>query len=77
METISLGGRPVAGFAVGQSSQAAIIPHASPAFAALMTGATVGLAAYVFKAPLWGSILAGSGAAAATKWGIDRAAATA
>jgi hypothetical protein len=73
METISFGGRTVRGFALGDASGAPS-PGASPVFAAVMTGATAGLLAYVLKAPLWGSIVAGSGAAFVTKWGIDRAA---
>ena len=43
--------------------------------AAVMTGATVGLLAHVFKAPIGVSLLAGAGAAIVTKLGIDKAAA--
>jgi hypothetical protein len=73
METISFGGRPVQGFALGASGGVSS-PGASPAFAAVMAGATAGLLVYTFKGPLWGSILAGSGVAFVTKWGIDRSA---
>ena len=40
-----------------------------------MTGAAVGLLAYVLKAPLWGAILSGAGATVVTNWGIERASA--
>lgn len=46
----------------------------SPAFAALMTGAAAGLLAHVLRAPVWGSIAAGVGAALVTHVGIDQAA---
>ena len=72
-----MGGRAVAGFALGQpvglvaSSDGGSV--VSPTYAAVMTGATVGLLAYVLKAPLWGAVVSGAGAALVTKYGIDRA----
>lgn len=60
----------MAGFGVGyvQTTGAG----ASPVFAALMTGAAAGLFAHVLKAPAWGSLVAGTGAALVAKFGIDR-----
>ena len=46
----------------------------TPALAAIMTGATAGLLVYVFKGPLWVSVLGGAVVAAATKASIDQAA---
>jgi hypothetical protein len=48
-------------------------PGASPVYAAVMTGAAAGLLATVLRAPLWGAILAGAGAAFVTHVGIERA----
>lgn len=48
-------------------------PGGTVTLASVMTGATVGLLAFVLRAPLWGSLLAGAGAAVTTKWAIDRA----
>jgi len=48
-------------------------PGASPVFAAVMTGAAVGLFAHVVRAPLWGAIVAGAAAAFVTHVGIERA----
>lgn len=45
--------------------------------AAVMVGATVALAAWVFKAPVWGVVLAGAGAAVVAKVGIDASTASA
>jgi hypothetical protein len=72
METISRGGRPVAGF-VGAATTSS--PGVSPAYAAIATGATVGLLAYVLKAPAGWAVLIGSAGALVTKVGIDAAAA--
>lgn len=43
-------------------------------YAALMTGAAAELLAYVLDAPVWGSVLIGSGTALATKVSLDRTA---
>lgn len=75
MERISLGGRTVGGFALSADSGSS--SGVSPAYAAVATGAAIGLLAHVLHAPLWGSIAAGAGAALVTKVGIDRAASTA
>ena len=74
LQTVSLGGRPVRGFALGDPSPAGAEVTATPAIAALAVGATAGLLANLLKAPLWGAILAGAGAAVTTKFTIDRAA---
>lgn len=42
--------------------------------AAIMAGATLGLGALVFGAPLWAGILLGSAAAVVTKKAIDKSA---
>lgn len=42
-------------------------------YAELMTGAAVGLLAHILRAPLWGAVVAGAGAALMTRIGIDRA----
>jgi len=69
MERISRGGQPAVGFALGAPVGVGAV--SSVQLAALMTGATAGLLVYVFKGPLWGSIVAGSAVAAATKYGIE------
>lgn len=61
------------GFALGMPAGVGA-PSAPVTYAALMTGVTVGLLVYVLRGPFWGSIVAGSAAAAATKYTIDRAA---
>ncbi len=71
MEVIYRGGRPVGGFGLGQQQPAT--GSGTVALASMMTGATAGLLAYVLKAPLWGAVLAGTGAAVVTKYAIDRA----
>lgn len=77
-ETISLGGRRVTGFSLGDdSSKPASIVKVTPALAAVSVGVTAGLFAAVLHAPVWGSILAGSAAAIVTKVGIDKSAETA
>lgn len=74
MEGVAIGGRTVPGFALGQSVGVGdASAGVSPAYAAIMTGGTIGLLVYVLKAPLWGAIVAGSGAALLTKLGVDRA----
>lgn len=45
----------------------------SPTAAAVMVGATAGLAVLVFKGPLWGAVTVFSGVALLTKIGIDSA----
>lgn len=86
MERISLGGRPAVGFGprvgeltAGRTATGLAAPlgaggetGASPIYAGLMTGAAVGLLVYVLKVPVWGAVVAGAGAALATKVGIDR-----
>jgi hypothetical protein len=75
MEHISLGGRPVAGFASGQLGQPIGLGAPGPVtYAALMTGAAAGLLVYVLKGPVWGAIVAGSAVAMATKYTIESAA---
>jgi hypothetical protein len=77
METISMGGRPVAGFAVGEiglAGEGAPPGTVSPRYAALMTGAAAGLLAHALDAPLWGDIAVGVVAAVVTKASIDKAA---
>jgi hypothetical protein len=49
----------------------------TPAVAAVMTGATAGLIVYVFKGPVWASILVGAFAALVTKATIERSGASA
>ena len=73
MESISLGGRPIAGFALADQIGVGA-DSASPKYAALMTGAAAGLFVYVLKAPVWGAIVVGSLAAITTKYAIDQAA---
>jgi hypothetical protein len=70
MEGIYHSGRPVGGFALGDQQVAG---PGTVSLAAAMTGATAGLLAYVLKAPLWGAIVAGTGAAFFTKYAIDKA----
>lgn len=77
METISIGGRQVPGFALGQAKTDTVKFAVSPAVAAVSVGVTAGLLAAVLKAPLWATIVSGSAAALATKVGIDKAAETA
>jgi len=49
----------------------------TPAVAAVMTGPTAGLLVFVFKGPLWASLLTGAAAALVTKAVIDQSARTA
>ena len=72
METISLGGRPAAGFALGQPVGVGEGGVVSPRYASVMTGAAAGLFAYVLHAPVWGAVVVGAGAAIITKASIDR-----
>ena len=74
MERISLNGRAVPGFALSQASPDTVKFAVTPAVAAVGVGVTAGLLAAVLHAPLWGSIVAGCGAALFTKVGIDKAA---
>ena len=77
METISFGGRSVAGFGLGAPASGASAWYgvvASPAYASLMSGAAAGLLAYTLRAPVWGAVLIGTAGAVATKIGIDKAA---
>lgn len=55
-------------------AQVPAAPSVSTTQAAVLAGATVGLLAYLFKAPLWAAIVLGSGGALATKGAIDKAA---
>ena len=71
MDTVSLGGRRVAGFSLGADS--APVVTATPAVAAMAVGTTASLFVAALKAPMWGTILAGSLAALVTKVAIDRA----
>ena len=71
MESISLGGRPVPGFALGES----VTVSATPVVAALMVGATVGLLAHVLPASTGAAILYGAGATVLAKIGMDKASA--
>lgn len=75
MENVSLGGRTVPGFALGQpvgvGDASATV---SPVYASVMTGAAAGLLAYVLSAPVWGAIVAGAAVATTTKYAIDRSA---
>ena len=74
MEQLSRGGRSVPGFALGQADDAPT-PSLVVQYAVLMTGVATGLlVGPVLKAPLWGAILAGAGAAVVAKAGIERAA---
>ena len=77
MERISLNGRQVPGFALGQAKPDTVKFSVSPAVAAVSVGVTAGLLAAVLHAPLWGTLVAGSAAALVTKVGIDKAAETA
>jgi hypothetical protein len=71
METISLGGRPVSGFAaLGENVST---NKATPVLAAVMVGSTVGLLAHMFKARTGYAILLGAGATVIAHYGIDRA----
>lgn len=74
MERVSLGNRRVSGFAIGGESVGVPSVLASPMYAAIMTGTAAALLAYTLKAPAWGSVIAGAGAAIVTKYGIDAAA---
>ncbi len=75
MESISIGGRQVQGFALGQRvGVGETVTGVSPTYAAVMTGAAAGLAVVVFKGPMWGGILAFAGVAVLTKLGIENAA---
>lgn len=69
METISIHGRPTRGFAIGDAPPGPV--PVTPVVAALAVGATAGLLVNLLKAPLWGAILAGTGAAITTKYAID------
>jgi hypothetical protein len=72
MDQIRFNGRNVPGFGVGVSDTNVV--SVTPAVAAVGVGVAAGLLAAVLKAPLWGSIVAGAGAALFTKVGIDKAA---
>jgi len=74
METISLNGRRVPGFALGQASADTVKFAVTPAVAAVSVGVTAGLLAAVLHAPLWATLVTGSAAALVTKVGIDKAA---
>ena len=75
METISLNGRAVPGFSLGQDASKETVKFAvTPAVAAVSVGITAGLLAAVLHAPLWATIVAGSAAALVTKVGIDKSA---
>lgn len=76
-ESISLGGRRVSGFTLGATEEPTdeVVVGVSPTYAAIMTGATAGLAVLVFKGPAWGSVLAFAGVSVLTKFGIENAAA--
>ncbi len=75
METISLNGRAVPGFSLGQDASKETVKFAvTPAVAAVSVGVTAGLLAAVLHAPLWGTIVAGCAGALFTKVGIDKAA---
>ena len=73
MEHLAFDGRAFPGFALGQPTEGN--KPGIETLAAVTVGATAGLLLYVLKAPLWGSILTGVGAAFLTKVSIDRAAA--
>lgn len=76
VETISFGGLAVPGFALGASSavdKSNVQVTATPVVAALAVGTTVSLFAATLKAPLWGTLLAGSAASLITKVAIDLA----
>jgi len=74
MESISLNGRRVPGFALGQASADTVKFAVTPAVAAVGVGVTAGLLAAVLHAPLWGTLVAGCAGALFTKVGIDKAA---
>lgn len=75
MERISLNGRAIPGFSLGQDASKETVKFAvTPAVAAVSVGITAGLLAAVLHAPLWGTIVVGAGAALATKVGVDKAA---
>lgn len=74
MEYVSLGGRQVPGFALGQPAGVVETGVVSSRYAALMTGAAAGLLTYVLDAPVWGAVAVGAGAALITKVSIDRTA---
>lgn len=71
-DQIRFNGRNVPGFGVGDDPTVKFA--VTPAVAAVGVGVTAGLLAAVLHAPLWGSIVAGCGAALFTKVGIDKAA---
>jgi hypothetical protein len=72
MDQIRFNGRNVPGFGVGAPDTNVVT--VTPAVAAVGVGVAADLLAAVLKAPLWGSIVAGCGAALFTKVGIDKAA---
>jgi len=74
MESISLNGRRVPGFALGQASADTVKFAVTPAVAAVGVGVTAGLLAAVLHAPTWATIVSGCAAAIVTKVGIDKAA---
>ena len=75
MERISLNGRAVPGFSLGQDASKETVKFAvTPAVAAVSVGVTAGLLAAVLHAPLWGTIVAGCAGALVTKVGIDKSA---
>jgi hypothetical protein len=72
VESVSLSGRPAAGFGVGQLADP-LTGTASTTYAAVMTGAAAGLLVHALKGPTWGAIASAAGAALFTKFAIDRA----
>ena len=74
MDQIRFNGRNVPGFGTGAPDGTTVTVSATPAIAAAGVGVAAGLLAAVLKAPLWGTIVAGCGAALFTKVGIDKAA---
>jgi hypothetical protein len=76
MERIYRNGCPKDGFFIGQTAAApeTVKFAVTPAVAAVGVGVTVGLAAAVLHAPLWGTLVAGCAGALFTKVGIDKAA---
>jgi hypothetical protein len=64
---------PLRMLGLGQTDVSPVPPGQVPVVAAVMAGATVALAVYAFKGPLWASILTGSAAALVTKVAIDQA----
>ena len=63
----------MAGFSLGADASAESRPiiSATPVVAAMAVGTTVSLFVASLKAPMWGTILAGSAAALVTKFSID------